>query len=140
MIHAQEAKYIAVLPPISAAGSASWTTTEVDCLGWRYAEFIVQLGLIPATGVATIKIQESDVTGSGQVDITGAGFTAPVDADDGKVLGCFLDLRKRKRFLTLVATNGATNASLLSALCRLSRGEIGPSTAAARGLKEQLTP
>ena len=138
MIHGQMAKYVQALAPISVAGGAAATTTEIDTVGFDHAEFIVCLGLIPSTGVATVKLQESDAAGSGQADITGGGFVAPVDADDGKILCAFIDLRYRKRYLTLVITNGATNASLLSSIVRLSRAEQVPSTAATRNLKEQL--
>jgi hypothetical protein len=138
MIEAQTAKYLQALPPISVAGGASATTTEIDTQGFDYAEFIVQAGLIPSTGVATLKIQESDVSGSGQADITGAAFTALVDADDNKIIACLMSLKARKRYLTLVITNGATNASLLASIVRLSKGESVPKDATSRGLKEQL--
>lgn len=137
MIDAQNAKYISALPPISVAGGASATTTEIDTLGFDYVELLVQSGLVGANGVPTIKVQESDVSGSGQTDVTGLGFTALVDADDNKVLGAFIDVKKRKRYLTLVITNGATNASLMSALARLSRPAQSPTTATERGLQEQ---
>lgn len=137
MIHAQDAKYFTVLAPISVAGGATATTIELDTLGFDYVELLVQSGLVGANGVATIKIQESDVSGSGQVDVTGLAFTALVDADDGKILGAFIDVKKRKRYLTLVITNGATNASLMSAIARLSRAAQSPTTATERGLLEQ---
>jgi len=137
MIHAQDAKYFAVLPPISVAGGATATTIELDTLGYDYVELLVQSGLVGANGVATIKVQESDVSGSGQVDVTGLSFTALVDADDGKILGAFIDVKKRKRYLTLVITNGATNASVMSAIARLSRAAQSPTTATERGLQEQ---
>jgi hypothetical protein len=138
MIDGQNAKYVVALAPISVAGGAGATTVEVDTLGFDFAEFIIQSGLIPSTGVATLKIQESDASGSGQADITGAAFTALVDADDGKIICCFMSLKARKRYLTLVITNGATNASLLASIVRLSRAEQIPATATARGLKAQL--
>ena len=140
MIDAPTAKYVQALPPVSVAGGASATTTEIDTIGFDYCEFLVLAGLIPSTGVATLKLQESDVSGSGQVDISGAAWTALVDADDNKVVAAFLDLRKRKRFLTLVITNGATNASLLASLAILSRARQLPDTASDRNLKEQLFP
>ena len=133
MIEAANAKYLQALAPISVAGGAGATTTEIDTLGFDYAEFIICLGLVGANGITTVKVQESDVAGSGQVDITGTSFTAPVDADDNKIGICRLDLRKRKRYLTLVVTNGATNASVLGALVRLSRARQVPDTATDRG-------
>lgn len=139
MIEAKTAKYVQVVAPISVAGGATATATEIDTLGFDYVEFIFLAGLIPATGFASIKLQESDVAGSGQVDISGAAFTALVDADDGKILSCTLDMRKRKRYLTLVAVNGATNASLMAAFVRLSRAELVPATLTARGFAQELS-
>lgn len=133
MIEAQLAKYTQALAPISVAGGATATVNEIDTVGFDYAEFIVCLGLVGANGITTLKVQESDVSGSGQADITGASFTAPVDADDNKVGIVRLDLRKRKRYLTPVVVNGATNASVLGILVRLSRAEQSPDSAAERG-------
>jgi hypothetical protein len=140
MVEAQCAKYVLALPPISVAGGATATDTEVDTKGFDYAEFIIMSGLVGANGVSEITIQESDTSGSGEANITDATFTDLVDADDNKILCCFLDLRKRKRYLSLVLTNGATNASVMAALVRLSRAEEAPNTAAERGLLQQLIP
>jgi hypothetical protein len=139
MIDATAEKDVLMLAPISVAGGASATTTELDTLGFDYLKVLVLSGLIPSTGVATLKLQESDVSGSGQADITGLSWTALVDADDNKIMAAMVDLRKRKRFITLVITNGATNASLLAAIASLSRARQVPATATARGYKEQLS-
>lgn len=140
MIHIQNAKFVGVLPPISVAGGASATTTELDTVGFDYVALVIQSGLVGANGVPTVKLQESDTSGSGQADISGAALTALVDADDNEVFCIYVDMRKRKRYLTLVITNGATNASVMSALAILTRGVQTPATAAARGLTQQLFP
>lgn len=137
MFDLQQAKFAKVLAPVSVAGGATATCTEVDTLGFRAGAFYVFTGLVGANG-ATAKWQESDVSGSGGADITGATHTALVDADDGIAVCTEIDLRGRKRYITLVAIDGATNASLLSAFALLYRGEEAPNTAAKRGIQEQL--
>jgi len=143
LVTAQNERFVSVLAPISVAGGATATCIEIDTLNlgvpFDYLRVIVYSGLIPSTGFATLKLQESEVSGSGGVDITGAAWTALVNADDGIMVGCNLNLLSRKRYITLVATNGATNASLIAAFGILSRGAQAPSTATLRGLQEELT-
>src|SRR5262245_32382523 len=114
MFDLQRCKFQTVLAPISVAGGATATCVEVDTKGFRAGAFLIQAGLLGANGVTVLKWQESETSGSGGVDITGAGHTALVDADDGKNYATFLDFRGRKRYITLVLTVGSTNACLLS--------------------------
>ena len=137
MIDFQNCKYAHVLAPISVAGGATATTTEVDTKGFRYAVYLVQAGLIPSTGFATLKLQEGDTSGS-LSDVTGGALTALVDADDGKISAIFVDLRYRKRYQNLVLTNGATNASLMAATVILWRAEEFPDSLTERGLLQQI--
>src|SRR5437870_5666974 len=138
MRNLQAMKFQKVLAPISVAGGATATCTEVDTKGFKAGAFLIQSGLVGANGVATVKWQHSDTSGSGGADITGAGHTALVDADDGINLVAFIDFRGKKRYITLVLVNGATNASLLSAVAILDRAEENPDDAADRGVQEQL--
>lgn len=138
MFDLQRCKFQKVLAPISVAGGATATCTEVDTLGFRAGAFLIQSGLVGANGVAVAKWQQSDTSGSGGADITGAAHTALVDADDGINFATYMDFRGKKRYITLVLTNGATNASLLSAVAILYRAEESPNTAAERGVQEQL--
>lgn len=140
MVDAQMAKYVVNLAPISVAGGGTATVTEIDTIGWDYAEVIITTGLVGANGVTVLKITESDTAGSGHTDISGGGFTALVDANDGIINVAYLDLRKHKRYLNTVITNGATNASLLSCIVRLSRGKEMPNSNTERGTLETLTP
>lgn len=138
----QNVRIAKMLAPISLAGGATATATEVDTApsGIKFEEalVIVSSGLVGANGVATLKLQHSDTSGSGGVDITGAAWTALLDADDGINLACSLDLRKCKRYLTLVITNGATNASVMACNAILGRANEAPITATARGVQEFL--
>lgn len=143
MVNQQNTRIAKILAPISVAGGATATCTELDTVlnGVKadYAEIYVFTGLVGANGVATLKIQETDTSGSGQADVSGGGFTALVDADDGIFLKAQIDLRKRKRYLSMVITNGATNASVLCAFAILGRlGEM-PDTNTKRGVQELLT-
>lgn len=136
MIHAQNCKFVAALAPVNATG-ATFTDTEVDTAGFHYAVFLIQAGVLGAAGVTALKIQESDASGSGEADFTGGAFSALVNADDGKMCVAFIDLRKRKRYLSLVATAGA-NECFLSAVCMLFRADESPDSLTERGLLQQL--
>jgi hypothetical protein len=137
-----DAKYVAVISPAAIVDAASFTTNEVDTLGFNYATFIFQLG---ATDIAmtALKVQESDTSGSGFADITGADMSSatdidgaatalPSDADDNKFVVIQLDLRGRKRYLDLVATagNGSTG-TFASCVCVLTQADVAPESVSA---------
>jgi hypothetical protein len=134
----QNCKFANVLAPISVAGGATATTNDIDAKGFRDVALIIQAGAVPATGVAVLKWQESDIINSGYADIPGATHTALVDANDNVIVATFISLVGRKRFLRAVITNGATNATVLAAMAILYRAEETPNTPAERGLLEQL--
>jgi len=138
MLDLQAIKFANVLPPISVAGGATAASNDIDTKNFRAVAAIIQAGVVPATGVATLKWQESDQLASGYTDIPGANHTALVDADDNVIVSTFINLKGRKRFLRLVLTNGATNPTVMAALALLYRAEEFPDTLAERGLKEQL--
>ena len=89
------------------------------------------------------KVQEGDVSGSANTDITGldpaAGTTGdgriPQDDDDDKIFGFMIDLKGRKRYINLDATagNGALG-TYMAALAILSRAEESANTTTERGL------
>lgn len=149
MIETQALKIMSVTPPAAIVDNASFTTAEIDTLGWDYATFIFYLG---ATDIAftAMKVQESDTTGSGMADVPGAVFgtslndagatsTLPSATDDNKIFAISLDLTKRKRFLDPVVTIGdGTVGGFCAALCILSRGEQGPNTAVESGFSQRL--
>lgn len=135
-IDLQNAKFALSLAPISVNGTAA-TTTEIDTLGFDYLTMIVQAGSLGAT-MDELSITESDTSGSGHATISGATFTDPVGTtDNSKIFAAFIDLRKRKRYLKLVADPGAS-ATLLSSVAILTRAEVSPTTVTERGLGEQL--
>lgn len=135
-IDLQNAKIVQMLRPIDATG-ATLTDVEVDTLGYDYLTVIVSTGNV-AANMTALKLQESDSSGSGEADISGGAFTAPASTGgDNNVLAAFIDLRKRKRYISTVATGGA-GATLISAVGILSRAEVSPTSATERGLNEQL--
>lgn len=140
MISLQDCKFVNVTSPAAITDNASYTTNEIDTVGYDYVTIIWQLG---ATDIAmtALKVQESDTSGSGFADITGATFAGslPSATDDNKLYAFFIDMRGRKRYLDLVATAGDGVAGTFgSAIAILSRGEQAPSTATLRGLGGQV--
>jgi hypothetical protein len=139
-----DAKFLPVIAPAAIVDNASFTTIEIDTLGYNYATIIFNLG---ATDIAmtALKVQESDTTGSGFADITGADMSSATDidgsatalpsaTDDATVTVIQMDLRGRMRFLDLVATagNGSTG-TFASAVCVLSQADVAPESVSAAG-------
>ena len=137
MENIQNTKEVVVLAPISVAGGATATTTEVDTNGWDYATYLFISGVVGANGVATIKLQDGDVSGT-LTDVTGGGLTALTSSDSGKISAAFVDLRYRKRYQNWVITNGATNATLMAMIVILSRGAQVGKDITTRNLLQQI--
>ena len=135
-IDLQNAKFVQMIDPIDTTGATA-TDIEVDTLGYHYLTVIVSTGNV-AANMTTLKLQESDTTGASEADFTGSAFTAPTAAaGDNDTLVAFVDLRKRKRFISIVATGGA-GATLISAVGILTRADVSPTSATERGIDEQL--
>ena len=139
-----DAKFTQVIAPAAIVDNASFTTVEIDTIGYNYATIIFNLG---ATDIAmtALKVQESDTSGSGFADIAGADLSSATDidgaatelpsaTDDNNVIVIQLDLRGRKRYLDLVATagNGAAG-TFASAVCVLSQADVAPESVSAAG-------
>ena len=127
---------------VKAAASVAANAThshEIDTLGFKYATIdVVYSPFTAATaGYASVcKVQESDASGSGQEDVTGLSVTAGAGATTGAAVGAVarfnVDLRGRKRYLTVVTSPGNTVAITTNA--RLSKGEEHAVTAAETGV------
>lgn len=143
-VHAQNAKWVSVTPPAAIVDNASYTTAEIDTIGWEYAEIAVYLG---ATDIAmtALAVTESDTSGSGHANVTGLVYGTATDidgntsslpsaTDDNKFFIFQIDLRGRKRYLDVTATAGnGTSGTFATILCRLSRGKEAPSSVAEAG-------
>lgn len=149
MIHAQNTKLVSVTPPAAIVNNSSYTTAEIDTLGFDYAQIIVYLGASDIA-MAALKVTESDSSGSGHADVTGLVFgtstnidgstsALPSATDDNKFQVFDIDLRGRKRYLDVTATAGNGSAGTFATiLCILSRAGEAPTTAAGRGADEVL--
>ena len=123
----------------SVAASATHSH-EIDTKGFNYATIdVVYSPFTAATGTyaSVCKVQEHDVTATGQTDVTGLTVTAGAgtttgSGDVGAVARFNVDLRGRKRFLTVVTSPGNTVAVVTSA--RLSKAEVHGVTAAEVGV------
>ena len=148
----QDAKVVNVIPPVAIVDDASWTTTEIDTLGYDYCTIYINLGATDVA-MAALKVQESDETGTGFADVTGlvygtstlpeadggATSSLPSATDDSDVFAFFIDLRGRKRFLDVVATAGnGTSGTFASGIAVLTRAEQKPVLATDRGLNANL--
>lgn len=148
-ITAAMSKVIQVIAPTAINDNSAWTTVEVDSAGWSYAQFFFMLGSNDIA-VATLKLQESDASGSGMTDIpglvfgtsnndTGSTSTLPASDDDNLIFSLELDLSIRKRYLDLSAVNGnGALGGFAAAWAVLSRGSEVPVTASDRGISQVL--
>jgi hypothetical protein len=140
----QATKFVSVTPPAAIVDNASYTTAEIDTLGFDYLTIVCYLG---ATDIAmtALKVTESDSAGSGHADVTGLVYGTSEDIDGSTSIlpsatdddGVFLfeiDLRGRKRYIDVTATagNGSTG-TYLTVLGILSRGDEAPTSISDRG-------
>jgi hypothetical protein len=117
---------------------------EIDTIGFNYLSVDVIYG---AYGSATsqyatvLKLQESDTSGSGQVDVSGftvtAGAGATTGAKNGAVCRFNLDLRGNKRYVTVVTTPGSATPVVTSA--RLSKANDMPYNATTAGVNNYVS-
>lgn len=127
----QACKYAPAIAPAAILDNAAATATEIDCKGYSYLEIPVQLGATDID-VTTLKLEESDTSGSGFADITGATFSAgtnvdgvalalPAATDDNQVHTFQVNLIGRKRYIKVACTfgNGAAGG-YVAATARLS--------------------
>lgn len=147
-------KLVRVTSPAAIVDNASLACIAVDTRGFKFARYVVYYGGSDIA-VAALKVQESDTltdstTLESAADITGAIFgtsandagstsTLPSATDDNKFFTVEIDLRGRKRYLNPVVTGGDGSAGAYFAVwCELYRGEITPTTAAQKGVSQNL--
>jgi hypothetical protein len=123
-------------------------SVEIDTLGFNHASIDVLFSPYtsatgPTTAATVLRVAQSDVSGSGQVNVSGmvggtdftvaAGSTAT--AGVGYAHRFDVDLRGKKRYLTVYATPASTCGVITTA--RLSKGEAGPVSATDKGVNTQ---
>jgi len=133
----QDAKIVPVIPPGAIVDNAAFTTTTIDTIGFAEADVYVQFGALDIAPTA-LKLQESDASGSGFVDIAASDYTGafPTATDDNKFIAFHVPLLGgRKRYLKLVLTGGdGATGTYATAFAILTRGSEHAYTAATRGL------
>ena len=109
---------------------------EIDTNNASY--LVVQVFGSGGSGTAfnACKLQESDASGSGQTDISGAtaSITTPAAGEDEAYF--FVDLRGRKRYITVVADPDESADCSVSAF--LARNAEAPITAAGAGMTARV--
>jgi hypothetical protein len=138
----QNCKFVQLTPPGVIVDDASYTTAALDTAGFGYCAILVCLGATDIA-MAALKLQQSDASGSGFADITGAvggtDFTLPTSTDDNKIVAFFVDLRGKKRYLDVVATAGNGSAGTYTSIVAiLAEGSITPDDITERGLVAQV--
>ena len=130
-----------VVKASSSVAASATHSHEIDTLGFKYASVDVVFSPFTAATAAyaaVLKVQESDTSGSGQTDITGLSVTAGAGATTGANYGAVarfnVDLRGRKRYLTVVATPGNTVAVVTAG--RLSKAETYPTDATSASVND----
>lgn len=134
---------------VTKIGTADTTTAQthqqsVDTLGFDYASVDVIFEPVVAAGTnsavaITVKLQQGETT-TAYSDITAyvgggvGGFTIPTPANtnDTNVVRFDLDLRGKSRYLNVFATPQA--ASVIASSVRLGKADVGPATAAEKGV------
>lgn len=124
----------------SASVAASATYTHViDTLGYKYASIDVIFSPYTASNVSianVLRVGDADTAGGTPTNISGlvggtdfaiAATGASTGADVGATARFNVDLRGRRRFLTVTVTPSTTVAVITNA--RLSKGENHASTA-----------
>lgn len=127
----------------SVAASATYTH-EIDTLGYKYASIDVMFSPFTASNVSiasVLKVGEADTSGATAADVTGlrggtdftiAATGASTGANIGAIARFNVDLRGRKRYLTVSVSPSTTVAVITNA--RLSKGDLHASTASEAGV------
>lgn len=125
--------------PVDSTG-ATTAGTAFEVVGYSHVACIISIGNIAANASA-FKIETSD-DNSNWSDLSGYAFTSPTAASsDNTIYGAFIETGGGavKRYLRVTITGGA-GATLVSAIWIGSDSHQTPSSAAERGLTEQLVP
>ncbi len=139
MIDGQAAKYVTAIAPAAILDNTSASATAIDCIGYSHLEIPIQLGATDID-VTVLKLEESDASGSGYADISGATFSAgsnvdgvtlalPSATDDNQPHVFQVNLVGRKRYIRVVCTFGnGSVGGFVAATARLSDANYLPPT------------
>lgn len=110
-----------------AAGTTDINSSAVDMRGFESVAFVVALGTLTATQVTSIKVQQSDDSGSSDSwdDLAGTASPAAADGDSNKLIGVEV-YRPKKRYVRLVVDRGTANAVVDGIFAVLGRPDVSP--------------
>lgn len=139
MNHLESTKTAVKIASVATDGGSF--SHEIDTYGADYVSVDVCYSTFTATSAAystLLKVQESNVSGSGQTDVPGLTVTAVAGVTTGNHVARFnVDMRGRKRYLTVVG-NPAKPATVAS-VARLSKNEEEPYNAATAGVSNYVS-
>jgi hypothetical protein len=130
----------------AAVLSSATHSLEIDTLGFEFASIDVLFSPFtaaspPTTAATVLRVAQSDTSGSGQANLLVAGtdFTVGAGVTATSSVGYShrfdLDLRGKRRYLTVYATPSSTCGVVTS--CRLGKGEAGPMDATGKNVNTQ---
>jgi len=113
--------------PITDITSATTTNgVGVDCKEMDDdITAIVQLGAMTGDHTCNIKFQESNASGSGYTDITGATFTELDEDSDGKIAA--IGFKRTKRYVRAVLVTAGTVTANVAGISGLIEATYGKS-------------
>ena len=144
MKHHENDKVVAAVPA-GVTGSNETATLTIDTLGYDHASVTVLRAANANTVFASVlRVAESD-DNSSYTNVTAlvgggvGGFTIPTVANTAQpsVVKLDVDTRSKKRYLRVSVT--PTTAVNVALSARLSRAEVGPTTAAEAGAAAWVT-
>lgn len=103
----------AITPTAGAAGTSDIDGAALDMSGFESVTTIITLGAITANAVTSIKMQQSDSSGSGYSDLTGTSIT--VADDDDEEIKVIALVKPEKRYVRVQVARSTQNAVVASA-------------------------
>ena len=151
MLAPQHGKFVMITATAAKVDNTSVVTAELDTRGYSYVQIWAVMGDVTAA-LTALAVTESDASGSGHANITGAVFgtsanstgstsTLPSATDDNTAVCVDIDMRGRKRYLDVTATVGTASGAdgnFIVIFAKLWRADETPDTAAERGAGQVL--
>jgi hypothetical protein len=112
-----------------AVVTANTNGAAIDLKGFDSALIVINTGAIEGDGAYSVKLQESDVTTSGQfTDVAAADLlgTLPTALEANKVYRLGYIGSKRKRYIRAVATKGSGTSIALGVVAILGHPSMAP--------------
>ena len=132
-----DTKCFLTILPISSTETA-FTSLAIDTIGYEWCSIYFSLGAVGAADFqAALSLEECATSGGSYAAVSGSGGATPSQTSDGGTYVWHIDLRKRTRFLKVIADPGAA-ATLGSAIAILSRAHKTGTSATERGATAEV--